>query len=130
MDFLQWFKTKDLVSAWVFNEFNYPILFTDDRLKLVFYNKLSEKFFNIKTKKVLGKSIFEVIPELSDKSIYYSKVLSGERVVLDEGYSEIRIFPLNVEGKTIGTVTQIIDRTEEVVFQSLFNLIKGFNKKN
>lgn len=130
MDFWQWFKTKDLVSAWVFNEFNYPILFTDDKLKLVFYNKLSEKFFNIKTKKVLGKSIFEVIPELSDKSIYYSKVLSGERVVLEEGYSEIRIFPLNVEGKTIGTVTQIIDRTEEVVFHSLFNLIKGFNKKN
>lgn len=130
MELFQWFKTKDLILSWVSNEVDHPVLFTDDRLRLMFYNKVSEKFFDIKTQKVVGKSIFEVIPQLNDKSLYYSKALNGERFTINEGYKEIDIIPIKIEDKIIGTVTQIIDKTEDIIFENLFNLIKGFNKKN
>lgn len=129
MDFFQWIKAKDLILSWISNEVDYPILFTDDRLKLIFYNKVSEKFFNIKDQKIIGKSLFDAIPQLNDKSLYYSKALNGERFSVYEGYKEIDIVPIKIEDKVVGTVTQIIDKTDEVIFESLFNLIKSFNKK-
>ncbi|MGC8930567.1 MAG: diguanylate cyclase [Dictyoglomus sp.] len=130
MEVFQWIKSKDLFLSWFSNEVNYPVFFTDDKLRLIFYNKSFEKFFEIKDQKIMNKPLLEVLPQFNDKAIYYSRALSGERIVLDENFEEVKITPIKMNDKVIGIITEILDKTEEVAFQDIFNLIKGFNKKD
>ncbi|ACI19792.1 diguanylate cyclase [Dictyoglomus thermophilum] len=130
MDFFQWVKSKDLFLSWISNELDYPVFFTDDKLRLIFYNKSFESFFNLRNQKVTNRLLFEILPQLNEKAIYYSKALKGEKIVLDEDFEEIKITPVSSEGRVIGTVTEILNKTEDIIFQNIFSLIKSFNKKD
>lgn len=130
MDFFQWVKSKDLFLSWISNELDYPVFFTDDKLRLIFYNKSFENFFNLRNQKVTNRLLFEILPQFNEKAIYYSKALKGERIVLDEDFEEIRITPISSEDRVIGTVTEILNKTEDIIFQDIFSLIKSFNKKD
>ncbi len=130
MEVFQWIKSKDLFLSWLSNEVNYPVFFVDDKLRLIFYNKSFERFFEIKDQKIMNKPLLEVLPQFSDKAVYYSRALSGERIVIDENFEEIKITPIKMNDRVAGIVTEIFDKTEEIIFQDIFNLIKGFNKKD
>jgi|GEM_PF-5919551 len=55
MIIMQWLKLKDLLSTFIYDHINYPVFFTDENLKLVFYNKAFEQAFLKNNEKVIGK---------------------------------------------------------------------------
>lgn len=130
MIIMQWLKLKDLLPTFIHDHINYPVFFTDENLKLVFYNKAFEQAFLKNNEKVIGKNLFDVTPQLKDKSLYYMRAINGEKIDLFENYKEFSIYPLINEGKVLGTVTTIEDKIDEINFNSLVEVFQGLGRKN
>jgi PAS domain S-box-containing protein len=112
------------------------ILLTDSSLNVVGWNRWLEERSGRHAKDVLGKNILKLYPDLVERGLddSYREALAGHSRLLSQRlhgyvlampapefkeYSEmqqsVRISPLFLEGKVIGTLTIIDDVTERVV---------------
>jgi signal transduction histidine kinase len=123
----------DVIGDW-------GLLATDSKLLLTSWNRWLEIKTGIPASTVIGKSLFEVFPELVSRRIgqYYSQALGGQTVILSQRFHKY-IFPMNavlsgdrivqmqqtvrivpiieVNSSICGTLTMIDDVTERVVVE-------------
>ncbi|HET8781380.1 MAG TPA: ATP-binding protein [Pyrinomonadaceae bacterium] len=124
------------VLHWMHDLAAQGIVTTDSELKVVEWNHWMEEHTGKRANDVIGRSLLDVFPELTERRLdrNYKWALEGQVRVLsqalhgyliamspvsgDHGYKQmqqaVRISPLSHDGKVIGTLTIIEDVTERV----------------
>ena len=124
------------VLHWMHDLAAQGIVTTDSELNIVEWNHWMEEHTGKRAPEVIGKSLLELFPELTERRLdrHYKSALEGQVRVLSQalhgyliamipvsgehGYEQmqqaVRISPLSHEGRVIGTLTIIEDVTERV----------------
>jgi PAS domain S-box-containing protein len=124
------------VLHWMHDLAAQGIVTTDSELRVVEWNHWMEEHTGKRANDVIGRSLLDVFPELTERRLdrHYKWALEGQVRVLSQalhgyliamspmsgehGYEQMqqamRISPLRHEGKVIGTLTIIEDVTERV----------------
>lgn len=125
------------VLRWMHDLTAQGVLMTDDELNILGWNQWLEEHTEHSAADVMGRNLLELYPELVERRIdrYYKWALEGQVRVLSQrlhghliamptslgenAYTQmqqsVRISPLTLEGRVIGTLTIIDDVTERVV---------------
>jgi signal transduction histidine kinase/ActR/RegA family two-component response regulator len=124
---------------WLENYAPQGILITDESLVVRGWNRWLEANTGMVAGQVIGRSIFEVFPELVERNFakFYTQVLHGESVLLSQRFHHYllkmpapagvdledmqqtaRISPLHSGDKIVGTVTILYDVSERVVHEN------------
>jgi PAS domain S-box-containing protein len=123
---------------WLENYAPQGILITDENLIIRGWNRWLESNTGMTAAQVIGRSIFEVFPELVERNFakFYTQVLHGESVLLSQRFHHYllkmpapvgiaedmpqtaRISPLLSGDKVIGTVTMVYDVSERVLHET------------
>jgi len=137
------FEEPDRISQalldWLNDHGAQGIITTDDKLLIRSWNHWLEVHTGKKAETMIGQSLIEAFPELTDRKLdaYYKRALEGQSGVLsqrfhtfllemadttgdddDQMHQSVRISPLVEQGQVIGTVTVIEDVTERVKRES------------
>lgn len=128
---------REGLSVWVEDFLIKGVFATDGRLKVILWNRWLEEKSEIPSKKVIGKNIFEVFPEIKEKKSdrYFQQALNGQVVFLSQRFHKyllpmppekdfipyfekmqqmVQIAPLISGWDIVGTITMIEDVTERV----------------
>jgi PAS domain S-box-containing protein len=119
---------------------DWGILTTDSNLVVTGWNRWLERQLGHKPEMFLGKTLFEVFPNLLLRNLnqYYQQALNGQTVLLSQRLhryllplrppkgterfeymqQSVRLIPLVQNGHVIGTVTLIEDVTERVAYET------------
>ena len=115
-------------------------VFVTDINNYVFkWNKCCEETYGIKREKVIGRSIFDVLPQLKDSEVltYFQRVLKGETLYLKDqkevvkaGYANLLMTPVKDQKENIIAVLTILhDMTKEYhLKQQLTNRLQFIEK--
>lgn len=128
------------VQHWMHDLAAQGIITTDNELTVVEWNHWMEEHTGKRASEVIGKTLIELFPELSERRLdrNYKWALEGQVRVLsqalhnyliamppvsgehsyDQMQQAVRISPLSYEGRVIGTLTIIEDVTERVARES------------
>jgi PAS domain S-box-containing protein len=124
------------VLHWMHDLAAQGIITTDSELNIVEWNHWMEEHTGKRAAEVIGKSLLQLFPELTERRLdrHYKWALEGQVRVLshalhgyliamtpvsgEHGYEQmqqaVRISPLSHEGRVIGTLTILEDVTERV----------------
>ena len=130
---------------WLENYAPQGILITDESLVIRGWNRWLETNTGMTAGRVIGRSIFEVFPELVERNFakFYTQVLRGESVLLSQRFHRYllkmpspagidaddmpqtaRISPLLSGDKVIGTVTMVYDVSERVLHEAELDIAR------
>jgi PAS domain S-box-containing protein len=123
------------LSRWLDEYVEAGVVITDAALVIRSWNQWLQRHTSITAAEAVGRSLFEVLPELSERNIdqYYRDALEGQvRVVSRSLHGHLiacparvngepglmpqsaRILPLIEDEAVVGTITSIVDVTERV----------------
>src|SRR5689334_69863 len=124
---------------WLENYGPQGILITDESLIIRGWNHWLETNAGMTASEVIGRSLFEVFPELVERNFarFYTQVLHGESALLSQRFHRYllkmpppagidatdmpqtaRISPLLSGDKIVGTVTMVYDVSERVIHEA------------
>ncbi|HEX6291233.1 MAG TPA: ATP-binding protein [Herpetosiphonaceae bacterium] len=130
-------ELNDAMLRWLNHLAAQGILTTDAELRIVGWNRWLEQHSGLTAETVLGRPLFEVYPDLPGRGLDrpYQQALAGQVVVLAQRFHQfllpmppgiegttftqmqqsVRIAPLTVDERIVGTISLIDDVTERVV---------------
>ncbi len=130
------FKINQGILSWLHERANSGIFTTDTALNILTWNRWLEDHCKLKRSDVVGKNLFELYPDLAARNlnIYYNLAIQGEsKNIPNQPHSYLipipvdnkskymlqnfLISPLIYENEVIGTITCIIDVTDNKLIE-------------